>query len=90
MVKFLEESLGPEGPRIATSLNNLAVITPSMGSYAEAWPVYERGSESNLAHLRLNVGAHDGARTFRYSDKSEGFEPPLLNLITIRGTTSLV
>jgi len=89
MVKFLEKSLGPERPRIATGLNNLAVVTPSMGSYAEAWPVYERGSKSNRAHLRLNVGAHDGARTFRYFDKSEGFEAPLLNLITIQGTTSL-
>ena len=36
------EGLGPQDPRLATSLNNLAVLYIIQGKYAEAEPLYKR------------------------------------------------
>ncbi len=36
------ENFGPEDPRLATSLNNLAELYRAQGKYAEAEPLYER------------------------------------------------
>ena len=35
------EEFGPEIPRLATSLNNLAGLYRSQGKYAEAEPLYQ-------------------------------------------------
>ena len=36
------ESFGPEDPRLALSLNNLAELYRTQGKYAEAEPLYQR------------------------------------------------
>ncbi len=36
------EGFGPQDPRLATSLNNLAVLYEARGRYAEAEPLYKR------------------------------------------------
>ena len=36
------EKFGPQDPRLATSLNNLAVLYYSQGTYGEAEPFYKR------------------------------------------------
>ena len=36
------ENFGPEDPRLATSLNNLAVLYRAQAKYAEAEPLYQR------------------------------------------------
>ncbi|MCH8267055.1 MAG: tetratricopeptide repeat protein [Acidobacteria bacterium] len=36
------ENFGPEDPRLATSLNNLAVVFRAQGKYEEAEPLYQR------------------------------------------------
>ncbi len=36
------EGFGPQDPRLATSLNNLALLYHDQGRYAEAEPLYER------------------------------------------------
>ena len=36
------EGFGPEDPRLATSLNNLALLYSAQGKYAEAEPLYRR------------------------------------------------
>ncbi len=36
------EGFGPQDPRLATSLNNLAIIYNEQGRYAEAEPLYKR------------------------------------------------
>ena len=37
-----EKALGPEHPRVAASLNNLALLYDAQGKYAEAEPLYKR------------------------------------------------
>jgi tetratricopeptide (TPR) repeat protein len=41
-VALREKVLGPEHPRTATSLNNLAGLYHAMGAYAQAEPLYQR------------------------------------------------
>jgi CHAT domain-containing protein/Tfp pilus assembly protein PilF len=41
-LKIYEKALGPEHPRVAMSLNNLAVLLETQGNYAEARPLQER------------------------------------------------
>ncbi len=36
------EGFGPQDPRLATSLNNLAVVYDDLARYAEAEPLYKR------------------------------------------------
>ena len=36
------EGLGPQDPRLATSLNNLGLVYDAQGRYAEAEPLYKR------------------------------------------------
>ncbi len=36
------EGLGPQDPRLATTLNNLALLYDAQGKYAEAEPLYKR------------------------------------------------
>ncbi len=40
-LKINEEALGPEHPKVAQSLNNLAVLYNAQGKYAEAEPLYK-------------------------------------------------
>ncbi len=37
-----EKVLGPDHPRVATSLNNLAALYQAQGRYTEAEPLYKR------------------------------------------------
>ena len=39
------EKFGPQAPRLATSLNNLALLYDTQGKYAEAEPLYKRALE---------------------------------------------
>ena len=39
---ILEQTLGPEHPDVATSINNLALLYQAQGKYAEAEPLYQR------------------------------------------------
>ena len=68
------ENFGPEDPRLATSLNNLAGIYVTQGKYAEAEPLYKRSlailgpehpdvaaSLNNLAVLYDNQGRYEEA-----------------------------
>ena len=39
---IFEKALGPEHPRVANSLNILALLYAAQGKYAEAEPLYQR------------------------------------------------
>ncbi|CAN0388402.1 unnamed protein product, partial [Ascophyllum nodosum] len=39
---ILEETLGPDHPKVASSLNNLAILLASQGKYDDAEPLYKR------------------------------------------------
>ena len=41
-----EKAYGPEDPRVAFNLNNLAKLYESLGRYQEALPMYERRGPS--------------------------------------------
>ncbi len=54
------EEFGPEDPRLATSLNNLALLYGARGRYAEAEPLYQRAlaiSEKALGPEHPHVAA---------------------------------
>ena len=41
-LQIVEKVLGPEHPRTATSLNNLALQYKTLGAYDQALPLYQR------------------------------------------------
>ncbi len=41
------EAFGPNDPRLATTLNNLALLYKAQGNYAEAEPLYQRALRIN-------------------------------------------
>jgi hypothetical protein len=43
-----EEAFGPEHPRTARSLNNIAALYRATGAYAKAEPLYQRVLASDL------------------------------------------
>ncbi len=47
------EGFGPQDPRLATTLNNLALLYDDQGKYAEAEPLYQR----SLAIVEKALGA---------------------------------
>ncbi len=48
------EDFGPEDPRLALSLNNLAVLYKTQGKYAQAEPLYKRAIAIDEKALRLD------------------------------------
>ena len=46
-LKVAEESVGPDHPDVATSLNNLAALYKTQGQYAAAEPLYKRALSIN-------------------------------------------
>ena len=72
-----EKALGPEHPRVASSLNNLAVLYDAQGRYADAEPLIKRSlaiDEKALGpqHPKVAVGLNNLARLYdaqgRYAD----------------------
>ena len=56
----LAEAFGPDDPRLATTLNNLALLYDAQGRYTEAEPLYKRA----LAIREKALGpAHPGVAT---------------------------
>jgi len=42
VLRLLEQTIGPEHPTLATTLNNLAVVYEAQGQYGAAEPLYQR------------------------------------------------
>jgi len=58
VLRLREHALGPDHPKVATSLNNLAFLYQSIGSYYEAEPLYQRAlkiRENKLGHDHPDV-----------------------------------
>jgi tetratricopeptide (TPR) repeat protein len=61
---ILEKALGPDHPRVATGLNNLAVLYVSLGDYIQAEPLYQRAlaiyeKAFGPDHLRVATGLNN-------------------------------
>ena len=80
-----KKALGPEHRDVANTLNNLALLLMTQGSYAEARPLYEQGLRGMLNHLSLNMGSMTEKERFQYLEIQTGPEPLLLNLVAMRG-----
>ena len=52
MLKLLEQTIGPDHPTLATTLNNLAVVYEAQDKYGEAAPLYQRA----LALIERTLG----------------------------------
>jgi tetratricopeptide (TPR) repeat protein len=52
VLKLLEQTVGPDHPTLATTLNNLAVVCEAQDKYAEAAPLYQRA----LALIERTLG----------------------------------
>ena len=46
VLKLLEQTVGPDHPTLATTLNNLAVMYEAQDKYSEAEPLYQRALTS--------------------------------------------
>jgi len=74
------EKFGPQNPRLATSLNNLAVLYEAQGKYAEAEPLYKRSLaiwEKALGpnHPHVATGLNNLALLFKSQGKYAEAEP---------------
>lgn len=74
------EEIGPEDPRLALSLNNLALVYHAQGRYDEAEPVYQRAitiTERALGPGHPNLAASLGnlAELYRTQEKYVEAEP---------------
>ena len=86
---IFEQQLGPEHPRVAASLNNLANLYKQRGKYAEAEPLYQRAlhifeqqlgpEHPNVAHPLNNL-----ANLFRLQGRYAEVEPLYQRALHIR------
>ncbi len=70
------EAFGPNDPRLATTLNNLALFYNTQGRYAEAEPLYKRAlaiREKALGpeHPHVAASLNNLAALYKYSDVAE-------------------
>ncbi len=55
------EGFGPQDPRLATTLNNLALLYDAQGKYAEAEPLHKRALELNAERAKEEARSGAGA-----------------------------
>jgi tetratricopeptide (TPR) repeat protein len=84
-----EQTLGPEHPDLATSLNNLGGLYMNQGKYEEAEPLYQRAiaiDEKALGpeHPGLATDLNNLATLYRIQGKYKEAEPLFLRAIRIR------
>ena len=74
------EKFGPRDPRLATSLNNLAILYDAQGKYAETEPLYKRAlaiAEKTLGpdHLQVAIFLNNLADLYRLQGRYAESEP---------------
>ena len=75
-----EKALGPEHPKVAQSLNNLAGIYKALGDYARAEPLYKRslainekalGLEHSAVTANLDIDHDNGPSSFANTGRTD-------------------
>ena len=68
-LEIWRKALGPEHPRVGTSLNNLASLLQNMGRLADAEPLYRETNPRNPRHFNIIEGGRKRVSTI-FIDKN--------------------
>jgi len=87
-LRLYEKTLGPQHPRFATSLNNLALVFHRSGNFAAAEPLYQRALNIRRAalvegHPDIAQSVNNLAELYRAWGKLREAEPLYLEALTI-------